>query len=444
VDFVWYIPACLSVTLALAVCTLRLAQLSLPAAAQTRTVFAFARPRWLECTAVATILGAWTTYTYLGPAVAAVHWDRYLRDAVAGADVLVDQTLLGGRNHTASEAAMRNPLTESMQHHLEQTVRWDPSFARAHLRLAGRYVQRFEHVQQEAENAMNLPQIRAAAEASTFASPAELEAWLRRAFGANVELLYRAHAHARQAASLSPLEGDAYVFLAELGFLTSETSPAAEACIAQAQSVRPYDGDVVFEVGKQALLKGDPETALREWAKCFAGSGVHQMRIVDLLAGRIPARAFLEILQPDWRTLREIWARYRQLGSPQDLNDLVVYAAQVTQRDVHSKNGIPPAYLWLWQSAMYNDLGQEEQSLACLEHAYECNQHVYSVRYELGCALKKAGRFVEAEPHLRWCLARRPENKGLSGALLEITKMRVAQREPEKLSTDAGTAAWRR
>lgn len=444
VDFVWYIPACLSVTLALAVCTLRLAQFSLPSADQIRTAIALARPRWLECTAVATMLGAWTIYAYFGPGVAAIHWDRYLRDVVAGLSVLDNQALTVGQKLTESEAAMHNSLADSMQHHLEQTVRWDPSFARAHLNLAARYVQRFERAQQDAKNVMSLPQIRDAAQASTFASAAEREDWLRRAFGGNVELLCRAHAHAHQAVALSPLEGDGYVFLAELGFLAGEEPRRAEACIAQAERVRPYDGDILFEVGKQALFKGDPETAMREWAKCFGSSGSHQLRIVNLLAGRIPASVFLEMLQPDWRTLRDVWASYRASGRTQDLDDLVVYAAHVTQRDVRTKGNIPPACIWAWQAAMYSELGQEEHSLACLEHAYECDQHAYHVRYELGCALKKAGRLVEAEPHFRWCLARRPENKGISAILLEISKLRLAQRESDRLSVDAGTATWRR
>ena len=106
----------------------------------------------------------------------------------------------------------------------------------------------------------------------------------------------------------------------------------------------------------------------------------------------------------------------------------MAYAAKVTERDVRKKGDMPPAYMWLWQAAMYSDLQQKDQALACLEHAYESNQHIYSIRYELGYALKTAGKYSEAEPHLRWCLARRPENKGLRAAILEISKLRTAER----------------
>ena len=192
------------------------------------------------------------------------------------------------------------------------------------------------------------------------------------------------------------------------------------------------------------VMVGQYDAAMDQWAKCFALSGEHQLRIVNLLSGRLPARDFLEAMQPDWRTLREIWARYRQPGQQQELVELAAYAAKVTERDVQRPTDIPPVYIWLWQAAMYADLGQKDQALACLEKAYQCGQHVYNVRYELGYALKEAGRILEAEPHLRWCLARRPENKGLSAALLEVTKLRQAERDPEDLPADGRTATWRR
>ena len=39
-----------------------------------------------------------------------------------------------------------------------------------------------------------------------------------------------------------------------------------------------------------------------------------------------------------------------------------------------------------------------------------------------------AGQYSEAEPHVRWCLARYPDNKSLKGLLLEINKHRFVER----------------
>jgi tetratricopeptide (TPR) repeat protein len=148
-----------------------------------------------------------------------------------------------------------------------------------------------------------------------------------------------------------------------------------------------------------------------------------------MLAGRgMPAAVFVEAFHPDWQTLREIWARYRENGSRQDLDDLVAYAATVTERQAQEKEGIPPAYLWLFQAAMYTDLERPGDALVCLEKAYRAGPHLFAVRFAVGRSLLAAGRYAEAEAHVRWCLARRPENKGLSAALVEITKQRIAQR----------------
>ena len=442
VDFVWYIPACMSVTLLLAVCVLRLAQFSLPKERLAATALAIARPTWFEFTAATTVLAGWTIYAFVGPGIAATYWDGYLREAVAGARLLDAEFLPQAGELSPSEASMREPLAESMQHHLEQTLRWDPSFARAHLRLAARDVQRFTLAQQDSENVMTPQQIRDAAEASKFSRPEDLRAWLLRAFGTNVHWLYDAAAHARRAVELSPLEGDGYIFLAELGFLNGQSPQTATACIVQAQRVRPYDGDVAFEVGKQDLVNGDFDAAMRQWAGSFQIPGDHQLRIVGLLAGRksgcVPASVLIENLHPDWRTLRAVWNCYRQNGQPQDLNDLITYAAQVTERDVHTPGGIPPAYLWFFQASMYSDLEQHAQALECLEKADQCDQQVYAIRYRLGFELQHAGRYSEADPHLRWCRARHPDDKALSAALIANSKQRLALCEATETFNEAG------
>jgi cytochrome c-type biogenesis protein CcmH/NrfG len=84
---------------------------------------------------------------------------------------------------------------------------------------------------------------------------------------------------------------------------------------------------------------------------------------------------------------------------------------------------------------------QTDQALACLEEAYQRDQHVFRVRYLLGYSLKSAGRLSEAEPHLRWCLARSPENKGLRAAINELTRLRAAQRDPDNYTADV-PVAW--
>ena len=98
---------------------------------------------------------------------------------------------------------------------LERCVAKDRSFARGHLRLAANYLQQFHLLQMSSQNPMDLAQIRDAAIASRFESRAALDEWLDRAFGPRRKHLGAALWHAHRAAALCPVQGEAYLYLAE-------------------------------------------------------------------------------------------------------------------------------------------------------------------------------------------------------------------------------------
>jgi tetratricopeptide (TPR) repeat protein len=196
----------------------------------------------------------------------------------------------------------------------------------------------------------------------------------------------------------------------------------------QGLRVRPYDKQVLTRAGLQQLLLGNSEAAVELWSRCFNTPGRHQKEIVyRLVSCGMPAKLLLDRMQPEWRTLREIWPQYRQFGSPDDLSTILRYASQASQRQAESPDGIPPATVWYWQASLYNDVGQADEALACLNRANTANPHQYAIRYALGKAFLAAGRLNEAEPHVRWCLARRPEDKGLNEAIAAISRQRFAE-----------------
>lgn len=431
VDFVWYIPACMSVTVILAACTLRLAQMSREASRNESRVYVLSRPQWLTRAAVVGATSLWMVWTFFGPGVASVYWDRYLRVSKAHG-ALSRQTLdqLIADRDVFSEGVARES-TRTMLGHLERVVAWEPQFARAHLRLAAHLVNDFEQRQRDAANPMDVTQIRDAAMASRFASPADLRAWLHRAFGDHCELLYQALHHAHVGVALSPLQGEGYLTLADLCFLEGAQPSAVEDYLDQAIRVRPFDADVLFESGKRKLLAGDAQGALSHWTQCYRDPGPHQLRIIYLLAGRIPAAMFLATFEPDWQTLMPLWKRYRVLGQEQDLQDLVTYALDRTQQESADLKGVRAADRWRCQAVMFSDLGREDESLACLERAYAANPRQYEVRLALGQALLSSGQFSKAEPHLRWCLSRHPENKQLRGALVRVAKARLMEQDEQ-------------
>jgi tetratricopeptide (TPR) repeat protein len=409
-----------------------------------RTRFVLRRPAWVAVASIALATGTWTVYTFIGPAVAAVHWDRYLRVAVDDSEL--SRQLLSTLSETYDASAARNQerLSEAAIHQLEQVIYWDPSFARAHARLADRYMTEFELRLRDEANVMEISQVRDAAIASAFASPEQLRNWLNRAFGAKAQLLFRALDQARQAVQLCPLQGEAYLYLADLCFLEGGSGAAIQAYVDQGLRVRPYDQAVLYRAGVQALSFGRLEDAIRLWSACYHVRGNHQARIIyRLVASGMPASLFVATFQPDWQTLREVWKRYRQFGTEQDLGDLLAYAAEATERYSRQQGSWRPDVVWYWQSLLYTDVGRTDEALVCLHKAYGCNPRTYNVRFALGEALLAEHRYAEAEPHIRWCLARRPENRSLSAALVEIAKHRLAERELNESRSPSAMGGWR-
>jgi tetratricopeptide (TPR) repeat protein len=375
-------------------------------------------PATLTCAA-----GLWAVGTLVGPARAASSWDSYLRLCIAERNL---QTQPTPAEEEAAAADVQRFIIQSMIDNLERVVALQPGNGTAHLRLASNYLRQFEEFQTRGANQMTVAQIRDAALASRFASADELRAWLTRAFGANSELLYRAHHHARCALQLSPLEGDGYLLLANLCFLEGKSSAAVEALVSQALVVRPYDGDVLYLAGKQLLLSR-PDEALKLWAAAFQLAGGQQRQIIRLMAGRVPAKSFLEVIQPDWEQLYAIWTRYREVGAEEDWRAIEQYARQRAPLDAAQQPPELAVRIWLRLGMMQRELGLHAEAVESLSKGNAVYQNYFPIRHHLGLALMDAQQPDAAEPHLRWCLSRRPDYADVRDALKLATKMRLAQ-----------------
>jgi tetratricopeptide (TPR) repeat protein len=383
----------------------------------------------VELTAAAALVGAWNIHTYFGPAIAAVHWNRYLRASVADTELATKslEHFVAGGEVPMQDRRLR--LSQAMLRHLEAAAYWDPSSARIHERLADRYVTAFELRMSEAENSMDVSQIRATATDSAFTSPEQLHAWLKRAFGPESDYLRKAFTHARCALTLSPLQADAYLRMADLLFLELAPARAEDAYVEQVMRIRPFDRNVLATAGRQSMQKAQFDAALEHWKKCFHTPGRHQLEIVYLLvANGMPASEFVVHFRPDWRTLPLVWSQYKKVGDPSQLDALLSYAARLAEQHGTRADSMPAVYVWSCLSSFYDDVGRTDAALVTMQRAYRCDPRQYFVRRALAKKLQAADRLAEAEPHIRWCLARRPADKALSDALLENSRARFAQR----------------
>src|SRR4029079_16293468 len=119
-------------------------------------------------------------------------------------------------------------------------------------------------------------------------SDADRNKWLERAVGQNLDLLNQARDEAHRAAELCPLQGETYMLLTQLAVLHGDDSRRLAALTEQALRVRPHNADVLFEIGREKLAANDLDGALDRWEQCYADAGPLQLKIVNLLAGRIP------------------------------------------------------------------------------------------------------------------------------------------------------------
>ncbi|MEM8946998.1 MAG: O-antigen ligase family protein [Planctomycetota bacterium] len=429
VDFVWYIPSCMTLTIFLLACILRLAQLGNEQGSRSHSQVALSNGRWWALTGSAAAASVWAFSVSFGPGVAANDYRKYQLTAIASNSQAVEK-LKSDQNAEPEFGDHQRLLGDTMIVHLRRALSRNPNSARAHQRLAAKYLTKFSECQLRADNAMSLDQIRDTVTASQFQSANELRKWLLVAFGKNSELLYRARFHALHALQLCPLQGRAYANLAKLSFLEGRGQETLDLYLRQAQRLRPHDCKLLYEIGEQRIqLRSVEQIKMAEqlWLRIFHFPGAHQLKIIHYLAGHSPAPVFLQAFQPDSSLLPYLWQRYRILGSSEDWRSIAAYAKDIAERECPRQSPYHAARTWHALASMQRDLGDLDGVLESYQHAFLAAPNIYWVRRELGRRLVRAGHYSHAETHLRWCQARHPEDEQLQTELIEATKRRLPQ-----------------
>ncbi|MEX0865946.1 MAG: O-antigen ligase family protein [Pirellulales bacterium] len=423
-DFVWYLPACMSWTIALAAVLCRLSQLAKqPAGAaaatatprrQSRSASRTNRPAWAWSFATVVLMfGAFLLFRTLAPPAAAqVAWEQYLKyeqQWERQAEVTPEQT----GEHLLKAIAL-----------LDKAVARDPRHGKAHLALASCCLQRFEIVQQTAENRLDLTQIRSAAMASRFDSRDQLDEWLSRAVGENRVYLYQAKYHALRAVSELPLTGEGYVFLADLAFLDGAGEEESNRLLSQALLVRPHEAAVCFAAGSHEALKGDLAQALQHWKKAFHRHPRYRSLIVDKLAPLISAPHFVEHLEPDVAATERLYKLYRQAGRQDDARLIGQRFLVQLEESTATAGREQAARAWAKAAAVHRDLEQSEQAVLALSKAVHATPDDFKLRRNFALELIRQNRYLQAEEQIDWCLARKPGDAQLKKLALQAKRGR--------------------
>jgi tetratricopeptide (TPR) repeat protein len=441
VDFVWYAPACTAIVVLLAACAARLHRLSKEGRGEreerrgSTTIFSVSLPppsplsssySWATALLLLLCLGGWMIANRVGPAIAQPYWDDYLVQFHAAQA----QFPSGLSADSLDEATLQRWISC-----LENVVRWEPTHVSAHARLAETHQRLFAKLQLTGLNPMPLAHISDAAtqaiRGGMFPTRQSLTDWLSAAIGPHWRHLECAMDHARKAVTLCPLEGRAYLALAELSFLNGDDGRLHRACIEQALRVRPWDGAVLFAVAEEAALAGDHSRSL-DYAKLAFRSGENQRRQIlqKYAAGtaseELPALAesVIREFQPDWRTLQFLYDLCAARCPPQAMASLARRTAEAAEVEAAADNA-HAVELWLAAQLIYTQLGDHARATQCAQNALRRDPSNYDAHRRLGWCLLNQQQYAEAETQLRWCQQRTPSNQSLEEALRAAIKGRL-------------------
>ena len=224
--------------------------------------------------------------------------------------------------------------------------------------------------------------------------------------------------HAHTGLQLCPLQGEAYLYLARLCFLEGGDASTKAAYVTQALRLRPYDGEMLFEAGKEALLAGDPTEAQAHWKRCFHAGGFSRIKLVKLLAGHVSLMQLVHSYEPNLSDAQLLYQQYRAIASPAELREFCRWYEQLARQRVEheSPNPLasdPLANTWRFASQMRLELKDHDQSIINARLACQYDPNEYKNHFALVIAALDGRQFEEARTELNWCRQRKPNDKQL-------------------------------
>ncbi len=188
VDFVWYIPACMSAMVLVVAAAARLSRLTESPTAPTADDQPLHRSAAGLFTFAVAGLAFCCARVLMGPALAAPHWENYLAMSLATGTADTREARVG-RQLGWGEVLLSDPRTlEQLAGHLRKALTHDPYDGRAQLRYATVNLRQFELAQHASHNAMSLLDIRQAAETAGFQGKQEQDRWLSGRAGRSARL----------------------------------------------------------------------------------------------------------------------------------------------------------------------------------------------------------------------------------------------------------------
>jgi tetratricopeptide (TPR) repeat protein len=294
---------------------------------------------------------------------------------------------------------------------LHAAVQTDPQNPELHYLLSRNYLVLFELLQQRSENQFVLAQIRSTIEQSGFESDEEISEWLNRAVGENLKYAIASGQHAERALQLNPLQANAYLQVAETGFLMGRKPGFEKECVAQARALWPYDGQVLYIAGRDAASEGDLEKMMELWKSAFHSKPIWQERIINYVVTQVedPVPLMIAEFEPSIDGLERIVRIVETRGDDRDRTSAwSQFATQLMARAELPDNS-DRVDDWLKAGTAYDKLGQPEKVTACLEKAITAEPSSFVVNFEFGVWLHRQREHRKALVYFERCQLTRPD-----------------------------------
>ncbi len=407
IDFVWYIPGTMILTLVIAACACRCFQLRETA----RTDQASSRKGMvLPCLMIVLLLpaGRLAADVAMTDAASEQDWMSYRKHAIVGGDKSSYESLA--------------PLDERLDlliTHLENCVRIDPADFRAMSDLSALYLRRFERDQLSAENQMTVQEIRNTVHSVGFESNKAVGEWLFTAFGRSSADLYRALITARKAVHGQPLRGENYLVLAQVGFLSGLSSESEAALIDQSVRLRPHSAPIRYLAGMALVEQGDMDGACDHWRAAFAVDAQIRALIIHGLAAQYSAAEVVHRIDPQADGLWLLFEEYRKLGQP-DQQTLTANIYSQRFKELMANVSDSDRSFWQCGHQIFTFLGSHRKALSCLHHAVQQQPGSYSLRSRFALELLDNRHYEASRKQLEWCRRRRPDDMAINNAFAEL------------------------
>lgn len=427
-DFVWYIPACTTVVAVLTTCHFRLAHFAsdddrqeLRRGSRIHVTDGHPIPRNAAFSAfllagaavvvVIMLVDAWPA------ARASLHWDTFFKQSQSQDPLeLLAPTSSAMPSQVLAATESPTDRLRSNIRQLQTVLQRDPHHARASLQLAQSLLLLFEYRQRVSENPMPLSQIRDAAFASKFSTQESLDEWLRAVLGDNRKLLDAARHWALRAVQLNPLQGEGYIYLADLSFLQTRDPDTKRELVQQALRVRPFHGQVLLAAGNEAALEGKHEAAVELWRRAFHRKDVHKIQLIEMLGPRLTGTEFVTAFEPDLDGHRYLYRYYLKTRRANDVQQVAsTYLAELERKCQHTPSG-NRAPLLREASDVCHAVHDQRGAISCLEAAARDAPQDYATRRDLALRLVAYERFSESIEPLSWCQHRSQDDREVHAA----------------------------